>query len=66
MDLMKDCYQKAIEIGHVLVPALCAVRNEMDIPIDANRYRLLMEETRAEMEGALNRFIDSIQSKFKV
>ncbi len=66
MALIKDCYQKAIEIGHVLVPALCAVRNEMDIPIDTNRYRLLMEETRAEMEGDLNRFIDNIQSKLKV
>jgi hypothetical protein len=66
MNLMKDGYQKVIEIGHVLVPALCAVRNEMDIPIDANRYRQLMEETRAEMEGALNHFIDNIQSKLKV
>jgi len=66
MGLMKDCYKKAIEIGYLLVPALCAIRNEIDMPIDADGYRSLMEETRAEMEISLNRFIDNIQSKLNV
>jgi hypothetical protein len=66
MEVIKDCHQKAIEIGNVLVPALCAVRNEMDMPIDAKRYLALMEETRAEIEVSLNRFIESIQTKLKV
>jgi len=65
IELTKDCYQKTNEISQVLVPALCAVRTEMDFPFDANRYRLLMEEIRAEMEKALNHFTNNIQSKLK-
>ncbi len=63
IELVKACYQKSMEIGHVLVPALCDVRKEMGMPIDADRYLQLMEQTRTEMEAALTQLINAVQSK---
>ncbi len=65
IELTMDCYQKCIEIGYLLVPALCAVRAEMDFPINVEVYRELMERTRAEMEHSVSSFIENVKSQSK-
>jgi len=65
IELTTNCYQKCIELGYLLVPTLCSIRDEMDMPIDIDRYRELIEHTRAEMETSFSAFIENIKVQSK-
>ncbi len=65
IELTMNCYQKCIELGYLLVPALCSMRAEMDIPINIEQYRELIERTRAEMEKSISAFIENVKLQSK-
>lgn len=65
MELTINCYQRCIELGYLVVPALCAIRAEMDFPFNIELYRKLVEEKRAEMENSMLTFIEIIKSQSK-
>lgn len=65
LELITNCYQKCIELGYLLVPALCSIRAEIDMPINIEQYRELIERTRAEMEISFSAFIENIKVQAK-
>ena len=58
MQLTLACLQALKETGEYFTPALCAVREEMDIPFDIEAYKEIIEKSWQESEQSINDFIE--------
>lgn len=60
LQFIKECFRASKEVGEYFVPAIQAVREEMDIPFDKKEYKETLERSWKTAEQSLSEFIENI------
>lgn len=55
-ELGRDAAQSALNLAQLAVPAYLALREELNLPVDQNRFKKLSERYTEELKQAVNRF----------
>ena len=58
---VKECIGETTEINKIMVPALVAIRAELELPIDQAKYMMLVEANIKRQEEVLTEFIKQVQ-----
>jgi len=62
LDYMTECASESMRLGKLLVPALLAVRAELELPIDGAAYVQIIEQSVSKQETLLKEFINGMRS----
>lgn len=57
LEFMRDCVHHTSVLGRLLVPALSAIRAELELPFDDDSYQKLVSESMARQQQAIDEFI---------
>ena len=63
IQLSLECLEASKEVSAFFVPAISAVRQEMDIPFDENAYRKTLEESWKAAQESVSEFFSTITRK---
>jgi len=61
LEYMKECIAENVRLSRLLVPALVAVRAELELPIDRAAYTQLVEQGIEKQETAIGEFLQDLQ-----
>jgi chorismate mutase len=61
IDYTEECASESIKLSRLLVPAVIAVRHELNIPINENNYGQIIEESYAKQTEYLKDFLGKIR-----
>ncbi len=56
-----ECMKESIEISKLSINALLLIRQELEMEIDKEKYKKLMDSNLKELEGTLHSFIKSLE-----
>ncbi len=62
-EYIKECISESIRLSPLLVPAVCAVRKELELPISEEMYIEMIEEGIRKQESNLNEFIQTVRTQ---
>lgn len=62
VQFIRNCFQASKDVGKYMVPAVSAVRKEMDLGFEEEEYRATLERSWKTTERSLSDFIDKIAS----
>lgn len=57
LEFMRECISETARLGALLIPALIAVREELELPFDEDAYRQVVEQGISKQEQAVDAFI---------
>ena len=55
-----ECYAISVQFREMVVPAVKAVREELELPFDYEHYKLTMEESIHSQDKLLKEYLDQI------
>lgn len=61
LEYMRECVSETMKLGRLLVPALIAVRKELELPIDETSYLQIIEESATRQEANLREFLENVR-----
>ena len=56
------CLRDSIEVAKLVIPAVISIRKELNLPFDADGYRVLMHEQMAQLESTLRDFMHDFEN----
>ncbi|MCF7887673.1 MAG: hypothetical protein K9L76_00185 [Candidatus Omnitrophica bacterium] len=62
LQFLSECLKVSKEISEYFIPAIGAVRKEMDIPFDQYAYRKHLQKSWQASQDAISKFVDKISS----
>ena len=62
-EYIKECISESIRLSPLLVPAVCAVRKELELPFSEEMYIEMIEEGIKKQESNLNEFIQNVRTQ---
>ena len=62
LEYMKECVEETMKLSRLLVPAVLAVRSELDLPIDEATYLQVVEESINKQEASLREFLQQLRN----
>lgn len=63
MPYRQRCYDASTRLARLLVPAVKAIRQELDLPFDAHSYQELVEDSVRRQRQALDDFFRGVQER---
>ncbi|MBI4825332.1 MAG: hypothetical protein HY807_02780 [Nitrospirae bacterium] len=63
VNFTKDCFQASKKVGNFFIPAIQAIREEMDIPFDEDGYKDTIERSWSKAERSMSKFIEELTNK---
>ena len=57
LEFLKECLAENAKLSGLMVPALVAIREELELPVDEIAYRQIMEENLKKQEESLSHFL---------
>ena len=63
IQLSLECIEASKEVSELFVPAISAVRQEMDIPFDEDSYKRTLGESWESSQESINEFYNKITEK---
>jgi hypothetical protein len=57
LEFMRECAVKTTILGQAVIPVLSAVRAELELPLDEQTYRQVMEKSLASQQEAISDFV---------
>jgi hypothetical protein len=61
IEFMTDCISEATKLSRLIVPALVAIRKELEMPLDEASYVTVIEESIMHQKAAVSEFIKQVQ-----
>ncbi len=62
LQYLRECFSENAKLNHLMVPALVAIRGELELPVDETTYRQVMEENLRKQEESLADFLQNSDS----
>ncbi len=59
-NFVAECYAISVQIRELVIPAVKAVREELELPFDYEHYKLTMEESIHSQDKLLKEYLDQI------
>lgn len=66
LQYLRECFSENTKLNHLMVPALVAIRGELELPVDETTYRQVMEENLRKQEESLVDFLQNSDPSNKV
>jgi len=57
LQYLKECFTENVRLNNLMIPALVAIREELELPVDETAYRQVMEENLRKQEESLTDFL---------
>lgn len=61
LEYTRECVSESMNLRKLLVPALIAVRRELELPIDEASYLRIVEESAVRQEANLREFLENVR-----
>lgn len=62
IELFKECTSCSAYLSSLLIPALMAIREELELPLDEDKYTKMIADIKINQEKALSGFLKDIQN----
>lgn len=62
LEFMRECVSYTMTLGKLMVPALLAAREDLELPLDEQSYRQIVEDAIAKQELAIDGFVQKFMS----
>jgi len=60
MEFLQKCVSEELSLNRILLPAILAVRTELELPINKTVYTEVVEEGVKKQEAALRQFLNDL------
>lgn len=62
LEIAKECVDEITRLNQLVVPAIVAVRSELDIPIDEASYLQMVQDLNSKQKASMAAFLDQIRT----
>lgn len=62
LDISNMCVEESIRLNQLLVPAIIAVRKELELPIDEESYLRMVQDSSATQRTNMNGFLEEVRT----